>query len=51
MYLHFLALGVLATWIAVGYRYRLSATLFCLGFVYVFLLDQKLVRALLQFCA
>ncbi len=40
MYLHFLALGVLAAFIALGFLYRLSAILFFLGFAYVFLLDQ-----------
>ena len=40
MYYHFYALGILAFFIAVGFLYRLSATLFFLGFTYVFLLDQ-----------
>src|SRR5918999_4121209 len=40
MYLHFAALGLLAACILLGYRYRLSATLFFLGFSYVFLLEQ-----------
>lgn len=40
MFLHFLALGVLAAWIMVGFWYRISAALFFLGFTYVFLLDQ-----------
>ena len=40
MYYHFYALGILAIFIAIGFLYRLSATLFCLGFTYVFLLDQ-----------
>ncbi len=40
MYLHFLALGLLAIFIVVGFWYRLSAGLFFLGFTYVFLLDQ-----------
>jgi len=40
MYLHFYALGVLSVFIMVGFLYRLSATLFFLGFTYVFLLDQ-----------
>ena len=40
MYLHFAALGVLATLITVGLWYRFSMALFFLGFTYVFLLDQ-----------
>ncbi len=40
MYVHFLALGILAVFIALGLWYRLSATLFFGGFTYVFLLDQ-----------
>jgi HTTM domain/Vitamin K-dependent gamma-carboxylase, lumenal domain len=40
MYLHFLALGALATFILLGLWYRISAALFFLGFTYVFLLDQ-----------
>lgn len=40
MYLHFVALGVLAFCILVGYYYRVAAALFFLGFTYVFLLDQ-----------
>jgi vitamin K-dependent gamma-carboxylase len=40
MYFHFVALGVLALFIMVGFLYRLSAILFFLGFTYVFLLDQ-----------
>ena len=42
MYLHFLALGVLAACIAFGLWYRVSIVLFFLGFTYVFLLDQAL---------
>jgi vitamin K-dependent gamma-carboxylase-like protein len=41
MYLHFAVLGILAICIAAGFRYRLSATLFFLGFTYVFLLDES----------
>lgn len=37
---HFYALGALAICIIVGFWYRLSATLFFLGFTYVFLLDK-----------
>ncbi len=40
MYLHFLVLGVLAVFIMIGLWYRVSATLFFVGFAYVFLLDQ-----------
>lgn len=40
MYVHFFALGVLATCILLGFFYRIAATLFFLGFTYVFLLDQ-----------
>ena len=40
MYIHFFALGVLATCIIVGFFYRIAATLFFFGFSYVFLLDQ-----------
>lgn len=40
MYLHFLVLAALALCIMIGLAYRLSATLFFLGFTYVFLLDQ-----------
>ncbi len=40
MYVHFLALGILAVFIILGLWYRVSATLFFLGFTYVFLLDQ-----------
>lgn len=40
MYVHFYALGALAVCIMLGLWYRLSATLFFLGFTYVFLLEQ-----------
>ena len=40
MYVHFASLGLLALGIAVGYRYRLCALLFFLGFTYVELLDK-----------
>jgi vitamin K-dependent gamma-carboxylase len=40
MYVHFLALGILATFILLGLWYRVSAALFFLGFTYVFLIDQ-----------
>jgi hypothetical protein len=40
MYLHFYALIALALAISAGLFYRVSALLFCLGFTYVFLLEQ-----------
>lgn len=40
MYWHFLALGLLALFIIHGLFYRAAATLFFLGFTYVFLLEQ-----------
>lgn len=40
MYWHFLALGCLALCITLGLFYRVAATLFFLGFTYVFLLEQ-----------
>jgi len=40
MHHHFHALGVLALCILLGLAYRVAAPLFCLGFSYVFLLDQ-----------
>ena len=40
MHVHFYALGVLAVMIMAGLFYRVSVTLFFLGFTYVFLLDQ-----------
>lgn len=40
IYLHFLALGVLAVFIMIGLWYRVSAALFFVGFAYVFLMDQ-----------
>jgi hypothetical protein len=40
MYVHVAALGVLAVMIALGVLYRVSATLFFVGFTYVFLLEQ-----------
>ena len=39
MYVHFYVLGVLAACILVGLFYRIAATLFFIGFAYVFLLD------------
>ncbi|MGH3146037.1 MAG: HTTM domain-containing protein, partial [Rubrobacter sp.] len=40
MYLHFLALQILAFLVAFGFLYRISVALFFMGFTYVFLLDQ-----------
>ena len=40
MFVHFFILGILATCILIGFFYRIAATLFFLGFSYVFLLDQ-----------
>lgn len=39
MYAHYVALGLLAAAITVGYRTRVAAALFCLGFTYVELMD------------
>ncbi|MGH3088243.1 MAG: HTTM domain-containing protein [Rubrobacteraceae bacterium] len=41
MRVHFVALGVLAAFIALGLFYRLCMALFFVGFTYVFLLDQS----------
>lgn len=40
MYAHFAALGILSIGIAVGYRYRICAALFFIGFTYVEILDR-----------
>ena len=40
MHAHFIALGVLSLGIAAGYRPRLCAALFCVGFTYVELIDR-----------
>ena len=40
MYVHFAGLGLLALGMALGYRPRLCAALFCVGFTYVELLDR-----------
>ena len=40
MHVHFAVLGLLSLGIATGYRYRLCAVLFFLGFTYVELLDK-----------
>ena len=40
MYLHFVGLGILACFIALGLWYRVSTVLFFLGFSYIFLLEK-----------
>ncbi|ESA38811.1 vitamin k-dependent gamma-carboxylase [Leptolyngbya sp. Heron Island J] len=40
MYLHFIGLGILASFIALGFWYRASTVLFFLGFTYMFLLEK-----------
>ena len=40
MHAHFIALGLLSLGIAAGYRPRLCAALFCIGFTYVELIDR-----------
>ncbi len=40
MYLHFAALGLLSIGVALGYRYRLCAALFFVGFTYAELIDR-----------
>lgn len=40
MHLHWAALGMLAAAVTLGYRYRISAVLFFIGFTYAFLLEQ-----------
>lgn len=42
LYYHFYAIGILAIFVAVGFLYRVSATLLFLAFSYVFLLEQAL---------
>src|SRR5262245_12850952 len=44
IYYHFLVLGVLAILIMAGCLYRVSATLFFLGYTYLFILDQANYR-------
>ncbi len=41
LYIHWAALGVVALFIAVGFLYRVSATLFFLGYTHAFLLDES----------
>ena len=40
LYIHFYVLAILALFILTGFLYRLSITLFFLGFTYIFLLEQ-----------
>ncbi len=40
MYIHFYVLAILAFCITIGFLYRVSTTLFFLGFTYIFLLDK-----------
>jgi hypothetical protein len=40
MHRHFAALAILAVGILIGFLYRISSALFCLGWVYLFLLDK-----------
>lgn len=40
MYIHFYVLGILALFIAIGFLYRISMSVFFIGFTYVFLLDK-----------
>jgi hypothetical protein len=40
MFLHFYALLALALFVAAGLFYRVSISLFCVGFTYLFLIDQ-----------
>lgn len=40
MYLHFVATGFLAACVMLGLCYRLACTLLCVGYTYIFLLEQ-----------
>jgi len=40
MYIHWAVLGLLALFIAVGFLYRVSIILYCVGYTYTFLLDE-----------
>ena len=40
LYVHFWVLGLLSILLTVGLLYRAAALLFCLGFTYIFLLDE-----------
>ncbi len=42
LYIHWAVLGILALFIAVGFLYRVSAMLFCLGYTYTFLLEEAM---------
>ncbi|HEV3243433.1 MAG TPA: HTTM domain-containing protein, partial [Chthoniobacterales bacterium] len=42
LYIHCAVVGALAVFIAAGFLYRASAGLFCLGYTYIFLLDEAL---------
>jgi vitamin K-dependent gamma-carboxylase len=41
MYLHFIAMGILSVCIIVGFKYRISTTLFFFAFSYMFLLEES----------
>jgi vitamin K-dependent gamma-carboxylase len=41
LYIHWAVLGILALFIALGLFYRASAALFCVGWTYIFLLDEE----------
>ncbi len=40
MHWHFVVMAILALFIMIGFRYRISATLFFFAFTYIFLLDE-----------
>ena len=42
LYVHWAVLGVLALFITIGFCYRASVSLFCLGWTYSFLLNEQL---------
>ena len=41
MYFHFIAMGILAVCIMIGFKYRISTILFFFAFSYMFLLEQS----------
>jgi hypothetical protein len=43
-WLHFIAIGLLAICMAVGFFYRISAVLFAIGFTHLFLIDKALYQ-------
>jgi len=43
-WLHFIAIGLLALCMALGFFYRISAVLFALGFTHLFLIDKALYQ-------